>query len=94
MEGIKAKIKKFFRWVWRECKDWHTLVLLGIVILVMYSPVWGGFLLHAIFGCEWGSVVASAVLLFWAGPMTPFFPLCVAITLAIKKICKKSGGSS
>lgn len=91
MERIKEKIKKFLRWVWRECRDWHTLVLLAVVITIMYCPVWGGFLLHAVFGREWGSVIASAVLLFWAGPMTPFFPLCIAITLAIKRALERKG---
>ena len=39
-------------------------------------------------------VAASAVLLFWAGPMTPFFPLCVAITLAIKRFFQKRRGGN
>lgn len=86
MGWLLAKIKSFFYWLWRECKDLGTLALLGVVIVVMYSPVWGGYLVHFLFGWKWGSVMATAVALFWAGPMTPFFPLCVAITLAIKKL--------
>lgn len=85
MGRIREKIKKFFKWIWNECKDWHTAALLLVVIAVVYSPVWGGFLLHAVFGWEWGSVVASACMIFWAGPFTPFFPLCIGITLSIKK---------
>ena len=84
-ETIVAKIKNFFKWIWNECKDWRTLILLLCVIIVMYSPVWGGYLLHAIFGWSWCSAVASAYLLFWAGPFTPFFPMCIGITLSIKK---------
>jgi|GEM_PF-155469 len=84
-KNIKQKIKNFFKWIWQECKDWHTLVLLLCVITVVYSPVWGGYLLDAVFGWSWCSVMASAYLLFWAGPVTPFFPLCIGITLSLKK---------
>ena len=81
----KEKIKVFFRWIWQECKDIKTLGILLCVIAVVYSPVWGGYLLHAILGWKWASVMASACLLFWAGPFTPFFPICIGITLSIKR---------
>ena len=92
MRRIIAKIKSFLYWVWQQCKDWRTVALLCVVVVVVYSPVWGGFLLQALFGWKWAGVAASAVLLFWAGPMTPFFPLCVAITLAIKRFFQKHRG--
>lgn len=85
MSEIKEKIKNFLKWIWKECKDWHTVVLLLCVIVVMYFPVWGGFLLHALVGWKWCSAVASAYMVFWAGPFTPFFPLCIGITLSLKK---------
>lgn len=89
MERLKAKVKSFFWWVWRECRDWRTVALLGVVVTVVYSPVWGGYLLYALLGWKWAAALASTVLLFWAGPMTPFFPLCVAITLGIKRFLQK-----
>ena len=89
IDATKQKILKFIHWILDSCKDKQTLLLLACVVVVMYCPVWGGYLLHAIFGWAWCSVVASAVLLFWAGPFTPFFPLCIAITLAIKRIIEK-----
>lgn len=55
------------------------------MIAVVYSPVWVGYLLYAAFGWEWASVMASACLVFWAGPFTPFFPICIGITLSIKR---------
>lgn len=64
------------------CKNIFVLL---VVIAVVYSPVWGGYLLSAIFGWTWASVMASTCLVFWAGPFTPFFPICIAITLAIKR---------
>lgn len=70
---LKDKFIKFCKWVWEECKDWHTVVIFAVVVVVMYSPVWGGYLCHALFGWKWCSVMATAYLAFWAGPFTPFF---------------------
>lgn len=66
-----------------------TLILFAVVVAVMYCPVWGGYLLYAIFKWKWCFAVASAALAFWAGPFTPFFPLCIAITHFLEKIIKK-----
>lgn len=82
---LKARIVSFFRWLWGECRDWRTAVLLLIVAVLIYSPVWAGYLLHLIFGWKWAGVMATAVLVFWAGPFTPFFPVCIALTLSIKR---------
>ena len=92
IKALWQRVKKFLKYVWQECKDRKTIVLLLIVAFVMYTPAWGGYLVHALFGWKWGSVVASAYLLFWAGPFTPFWPLCIAITLFIKKLIKKRMG--
>ncbi len=90
MKKIFKKIvdtfKNFFRWVWKECRDWRTFALLVIVCLVMGLPVWGGYLLAFLFGWEWAFVVASAVFAFWWIPGMPFFALSVSVTLGIKKI--------
>ena len=88
-EKIKNKFINFCKWVWNECKDWHTLVLFIIVVIVMYTPVWGGYLLYFLFKSKWAMGVASTYLVFWAGPFTPYFPLCIAITLGIKKLFDK-----
>ncbi len=89
---LKNKFIKFCKWVWEECKDWHTVVIFAIVVVVMYSPVWGGYLCHALFHWKWCSVMATAYLAFWAGPFTPFFPMCIAITLGIRRIIDKIKG--
>lgn len=89
MQSLIEKFKKFCEWIWSECKDWHTLVLFIIIVVIMYTPVWGGYLIHLIFKKPWGSVMATAYLAFWAGPFTPYFPLCIAITLGIKKLFEK-----
>lgn len=79
------KIKNFCKSIWNECKDVKTLILLIIVIIIAYSPVWLGYTLYFIFRWKWCIVVATGYLAFWAGPFTPFFPLCIAVTLFIKR---------
>lgn len=86
---MKNRIKNFMRWVLDECKDKTTLLLLLCVAVIVYSPVWGGYLLHFLFGWKWCSAVASACLIFWSGPFTPFFPICIGITLWIKRRFEK-----
>ena len=68
----KEKIKGFFRWIWQECKDVKTFAILLCVVAVVYSPVWGGYLLHAIFGWKWASVIGLPPLLGRA--IHPLFP--------------------
>ncbi len=88
---IKDRIKKFLKWIWHECKDGRTLALLLVVITVVYSPVWLGYILHWVFGWSWAVIVATAMLAFWAGPFSPFFVLCISITLGIKRLFEKKG---
>lgn len=80
------RIGRFFSLVWSECRDWRTVVLLAFVGALLCAPVWGGYLLAFLFGWKWTAVAATAVLAFWAGPFTPFFLLCIAITLFLKKL--------
>jgi len=86
---IITAFKNFLLWLWQECKDWRTIVLLTIVCIVLGSPVWVGVLLGFVFGFEWAFVMAAVVWAFWMLPGAPFFALSVSITLAIKKIFKK-----
>ena len=86
MKLLKQKVINFLKWIKKECKDWKTLIVLMCVIIIMYSPVWLGYLLYFIFKWNWCLVMASVTAAFWFGPFTPFFPLCIAITLSIKKI--------
>lgn len=79
------KIRRFVRGILDDCKDVRTLILLAVVIVVVYSPVWLCYLLYYLFRWRWCLVAATTVLAFWAGPFTPFFPLCIAITLWIKR---------
>ena len=68
-EKLKNKFINFCKWVWSECKDWHTLVLFAIVVVLMYAPVWLGYILYFVFKSKWAMGVASAYLVFWAAPL-------------------------
>ena len=83
---VKQKAINALAWLKKECKDWKTLLVLICVIIIMYSPVWLGYLLYFIFKWNWCLVMASVTAAFWFGPLTPFFPLCIVITLSIKKV--------
>lgn len=85
----KNKIVNFIKWLWRECKDWRTFVLLVIVCIVVGAPVWISGLLGILFNWAWAWAVFAALLAFWWLPGVPYFALCVAITLAIKRFFEK-----
>ena len=86
---MKEKAIRFLKKIKDECGNRETVVLFALVVAVMYCPVWGGYLSYFLFRWKWCFAVASAYLVFWAGPFTPFFPVCVAITLFLKKVWKR-----
>lgn len=87
-ETHNKKEHKILNWLKEECKDWRTFFIFILVLIIMYTPVWLGYLLYYIFNFKWCMVMATVVLTFWAGPFTPFFPIAIAITLFIKKIMR------
>lgn len=86
---IKKLWKKFIdlnKWILAQLKDWKTFVLFLGVCAVMSVEVWLPYILGFVTGNKWWFGIGSACWLFWIGPGTPFIPLCIAITLAIKKL--------
>lgn len=86
---LKNLIIHFLKWVWMECKDWHTLVLLGIVCCVLSLPIWGGYILGFIFKWDWAFWVATVTWGFWILPGAPFFTVAISITLGLKRLFDK-----
>ena len=86
---VWRKAINFFKWVWRECRNWQTIVLLAVVCLIVGSPVWVCGLLGLLFDWAWAWAVCFALLAFWWLPGMPYFAVCVAITLGIKRIFQK-----
>ena len=86
---ISQKLKGFLSFIINELKNKSNIIIFICVLIVAYAPTWLSALLAIIFKNEylWGVAVAYAA--FWAAPFTPFFPLVIAITLAIRKIYDK-----
>ena len=88
-QKLKEKAKKSLLWIKNQCGDRRTILLCLIVLAVMYSPVLVGYPLYFLLGWKWCLIMASSYLLFWAGPFTPFIPICIAITLFLKRMLFK-----
>lgn len=89
LSGIKKGIMATWNWFKSNLKDKITRRIFYIVFLVMSCPIWGGYLLSVIFKNGWWAGIASACWLFWAGPGTPFLPLCLGITIGVRSLIKK-----
>lgn len=87
--NLWKKFVSFAKSIWQSCKNVKTLLLFFVVMAVVYAPVWAGFLLYGLFGFRWCFHIATVCFAFWAGPFTPFFPFCIAITLFLKKLMAK-----
>lgn len=89
MRWLWNKIVSVWKWVWKQLKDWHNLVIFVIVFLVVSCEVWVPYLLGVITGDGYWFAIGSACWAFWLAPFTPFLPLCIAITLGIRKLWDK-----
>lgn len=88
---LKTKIINFLKWIMNEVKDWHNLIILIIVAAAVFTVSVLGVIL-ALFIADQKIHIAysvTLVFLFWAGPFTPFWPLCIAITLFIRRFIEK-----
>lgn len=77
---------RLLRCVGSVLKDWRNWLIFSIVYLVMTSPTWVGWLLFLLTGNPWYLTYSAAYMAFWALPLTPLIPLCIAITLGIRKL--------
>lgn len=82
-----------FKWIWINVRDIKTFIIFGCVCAIIGIEVWLPLLLAFI---SWGSDfskwclgIASTCEIFWLLPATPFIPLCIVITIAIKSIFNK-----
>ncbi len=85
LKKLWAKLVRFVKGILRELGDIHNLLIFGIVVLVMTIPIWLLYLLGILLECTPLIAVGTVYWAFWMGPMTPFFPLCVAIALGLRK---------
>lgn len=80
-------------WCWKNIKDWRTFLIFFLTMLIVGCEVWIPLLLGLIFkGTPFGTTmlsVGAACEIFWLGPGTPFLPLCIVITIAVKGLFNK-----
>ena len=89
MRKLKKKIINFLKWLWIQIKDTRNLIILVIVALVMSSPIWVCTAIGLICDLPVLIGIATTYFAFWLGPATPFWPLCIAITLFVRRIIDK-----
>ena len=82
-------IKAPFIWIKENIKDWRTVIIFIIVLIIVSSSVWIFLLLGLITGNAWFYGVAGAVFIWWQLPGSPFFILCIGITIGIKTLFNK-----
>lgn len=74
-----------------KSKEWYyrAYIIFIVVMLVVGSEVWIPGLIGVLTGNAWWYGVAAVCWAFWLAPFTPFLPLCLAITFAVRKIFDK-----
>ena len=85
---IKEGVKKIFI----QLKDRTNILIFVLTFLVLSSEVWIMYLLYFITRNAWFLGIGSACWGFWLAPFTPFVPLCLGITIAIRKVYDKIRG--
>lgn len=87
-------MKKLFKYLIDNLKDWKTFLIFVVVCIVVGSEVWVSYLIALIVGLKTPlgitlSSFATACVIFWNLPFTPFLLICFSITMAIKGIWNK-----
>lgn len=89
MRKVFKKIVDGIKKILVQLKDKTNIVIFILTFLVLSSEVWGMYLLYFITGNAWFLGIGSICWSFWLAPFTPFIPLCIAVTIAIRKIYDK-----
>ena len=100
MKKLFSKLGKFFKWLWLFFVDffkslWRVLVSLktakGIIALSISLMMYYGWAVALIVvGSIFPSYryligIGTGVMLFWAGPFTPFWPITLVTTIFIQR---------
>lgn len=78
-----------FKWIWLNIRDPTTLLIFVSVVLLVSCEVWIPALLAVILKQDYLWGVAAACWGFWLLPGTPFLPLCIVLTMAIKSLINR-----
>ena len=89
MKKFFKKIGSGIKKILLQLKDKTNIVIFILTFLIVSSEVWVMYLLYFITGNAWFLGIGTACWGFWLAPFTPFLPLCIAITIAVRKIYDK-----
>lgn len=84
---MKGKIKKFLGWLWGVIKSFGSvkgILSLFISFMVFYGWALVFIVIGIISGNAWFYGTGTAVIVFWAGPFTPFFPIMIAFASVLR----------
>lgn len=83
-------IKFPWQWLWMACHDWHLILIYVAWMAIVGSEVWIPLVLGILSPDPsfkaWMLSIASACETFWLLPLTPFMPICIALTIGTKAI--------
>ena len=94
--AIGRFFKKIWFYVWNIlCAVWRIILGLGTVkgllaIFISFTIYYGWAVALIVIGTiyakyQWMIAVGMSVIVFWAGPFTPFFPILIMTTLFIQR---------
>lgn len=85
MKRLRKKFLSLLKAIIKQLKDKTNIIIFIVVFLVLSSEVWVPILLGIITQNAWWYGIGATCWAFWLAPFTPFLPLCLGITFAVRK---------
>lgn len=85
MKRLWKKFLSLLKTIIKQLKDKTNIIIFIVVFLVLSSEVWVPILLGIITKNAWWYGIGATCWAFWLAPFTPFLPLCLGITFAVRK---------
>ncbi len=85
MKWRRKKFLSLLKAIIKQLKDKTNIIIFIVVFLVLSSEVWVPILLGIITQNAWWYGIGATCWAFWLAPFTPFLPLCLGITFAVRK---------
>lgn len=86
MKKLWSKFLNLLKALFKQLKDRTNIIIFIIVFLVLSCEVWVPVILGIVTGNGWWYGIAATCWAFWLAPFTPFLPLCIALTFAVRKV--------
>ena len=87
---LKLLVEWPWRWLWMACHDWRMVAIFVLWMAVVGCEVWMPFILGLLSPDPsfkaWMLSIAGTCEAFWLLPLTPFMPICIALTVGTKAV--------